>query len=53
MKAMLRSAGFVIEGNPEEEVYVCRPGPQPSAYGAVYPARRPAQKIKRLGEVAA
>jgi tRNA (mo5U34)-methyltransferase len=37
MKAMLRSAGFVIEGNPEEEVYVCRPGPLPS-HGAVYPA---------------
>ena len=53
MTAMLRSAGFVVERNPEEEVYVCRPGPLPSAYGAVYPARRPAQKIKRLGEVAA
>ena len=25
--AMLRSAGFVIAGNPEEEVFVCRPGP--------------------------
>jgi len=53
MKAMLRSAGFVIEANPEEEVYVCRPGPPPSAYGAVYPARVPARPIKRLGEVAA
>jgi tRNA (mo5U34)-methyltransferase len=38
-KAMLRSAGFVIEGNPEEEVYVCRPGPLPSD-GAVYPTLR-------------
>lgn len=37
-KAMLRSAGFVIDGNPEEEVYVCRPGPLPSGDGAVYPA---------------
>ena len=42
MKAMLRSAGFVIEGNPEEEVYVCRPGPLPS-HGAVYPALRSRQ----------
>ena len=53
MRAMLRSAGFVIEGNPEEEVYVCRPGPRPSAYGAVYPARSPARRIKPVGEVAA
>jgi tRNA (mo5U34)-methyltransferase len=37
--AMLRSAGFVIEANPEEEVFVCRPGPPPSGFGAVYPAR--------------
>ncbi len=37
-KAMLRSAGFVIESNPEEEVYVCRPGPLPHGVGAVYPA---------------
>ena len=47
MKAMLRSAGFVIEANPEEEVYVCRPAP--AAHGAVYPARPPA----RIREVAA
>jgi len=36
--AMLRSAGFVIESNPEEEVFVCRSNPgdtQPT----VYPAR--------------
>ena len=50
---MLRSAGFVIDDNPEEEVYVCRPGPLPSAYGAIYPARPPAHTIKRVGEVAA
>ena len=53
MRAMLRSAGFVIEDNPEEEVYVCRPGPRPSAHGAVYPARSPARRIKPVGEVAA
>ncbi len=40
-KAMLRSAGFVIESNPEEEVYVCRPGPLPHGVGAVYPALPP------------
>ena len=53
MRAMLRSAGFVIEGNPEEEVYLCRPGQRPSAYGAVYPARSPARRIEPVGEVAA
>lgn len=36
--AMLRSAGFVIAGNPEEEVFVCRPGPN-NVGCAVYPAR--------------
>jgi tRNA (mo5U34)-methyltransferase len=40
-KAMLRSAGYVIDSNPEEEVYVCRPGPQPYGSGAVYPAVSP------------
>ena len=36
--AMLRSAGFIIEANPEEEVFVCRPGAgEPGS--AVYPAR--------------
>ena len=35
---MLRSAGFVIDSNPEEEVYVCRPGKLPRGSGAVYPA---------------
>lgn len=44
-KAMLRSAGFVIDSNPEEEVYVCRPGPLPRGAGAVYPAL-PARKLK-------
>ncbi|MBV8493561.1 MAG: TIGR04290 family methyltransferase [Alphaproteobacteria bacterium] len=53
MTAMLRSAGFVIENSPEEEVYLCRPGPPPSAHGAVYPARQPERRSKRLGEVAA
>jgi tRNA (mo5U34)-methyltransferase len=37
--AMLRSAGFLIEANPEEEVFLCRPTRPPSAFGAVYPAR--------------
>jgi tRNA (mo5U34)-methyltransferase len=37
-KAMLRSAGFVIDSNPEEEVYICRPAPLPGGFGAVYPA---------------
>ncbi|HJU15596.1 MAG TPA: TIGR04290 family methyltransferase [Stellaceae bacterium] len=37
--ALLRSAGFVIEANPEEEVFVCRPGPPLLGAGAVYPAK--------------
>ena len=40
--AMLRAAGFSIESNPEEEVFLCRVAPVPYAeYGpaAVYPAR--------------
>jgi tRNA (mo5U34)-methyltransferase len=37
-EAMLRSAGFVIEAHPEEEVYICRCGPQPSD-AAVYPPK--------------
>jgi tRNA (mo5U34)-methyltransferase len=37
--AMLRGAGFLIEANPEEEVFVCRPGPPPTAFGAVYPIK--------------
>jgi tRNA (mo5U34)-methyltransferase len=39
--AMLRSAGFLIEANPEEEVFVCRPTRPPTAFGAVYPAKTP------------
>ncbi|QIK78572.1 TIGR04290 family methyltransferase [Sphingomonas piscis] len=41
-QAMLRSAGFSIEANPEPEVYLCRVAPVPYAkYGpaAVYPAK--------------
>jgi tRNA (mo5U34)-methyltransferase len=37
--AMLRSAGFVIEANPDEEVFVCRLSDAPPACAAVYPAR--------------
>jgi tRNA (mo5U34)-methyltransferase len=48
-KAMLRSAGFVIEDNPEEEVFVCRPAPVPTGFGAVYPAAPP----RRIRGVAA
>jgi tRNA (mo5U34)-methyltransferase len=48
-KAMLRSAGFVIDSNPEEEVFVCHPVPVQSGFGAVYPASPP----RRLKEVAA
>jgi tRNA (mo5U34)-methyltransferase len=40
-RAMLRSAGFGIEDNPEEEVFVCRPAPAPTTFGAVYPALPP------------
>ena len=37
--AMLRAAGFTIEANPEEEVFICRTAPVLDArYGAVYPA---------------
>jgi tRNA (mo5U34)-methyltransferase len=37
--AMLRSAGFLIDANPEEEVFICRPVTPPTAFGAVYPAK--------------
>jgi tRNA (mo5U34)-methyltransferase len=40
-QAMLRSAGFAIEANPEEEVFVCRAAPVPTVFGAVYPAAPP------------
>lgn len=36
--ALLRSAGFAIESNPEEEVFVCRRQPRPETLAA-YPAR--------------
>ena len=42
-EAMLRSAGFEIEAQPEDEVYVCRWRPvavPPDGPHAVYPARR-------------
>lgn len=42
-QALLRAAGFTIEAQPEDEVYVCRTAPVPFAdwgmAGAVYPAR--------------
>ncbi|MBV8889180.1 MAG: TIGR04290 family methyltransferase [Alphaproteobacteria bacterium] len=38
--AMLRSAGFAIDSNPEEEVFICRPAAAP-AEAAVYPAAAP------------
>jgi tRNA (mo5U34)-methyltransferase len=41
-QAMLRAAGFAIEGHPEPEVYLCRVAEVPfAAYGpaAVYPAK--------------
>lgn len=38
--AMLRSAGFRIDANPEDEVFICRRIARPDPrYGAVYPAR--------------
>jgi tRNA (mo5U34)-methyltransferase len=36
--AMLRSAGFVIKSNPEEEVFACRPD-EGDGHPPVYPAR--------------
>ena len=40
-EAMLRSAGFAIDSNPEEETYICRRVErQYGAYGPVYPAQR-------------
>lgn len=37
--AMLRSAGFEILQQPEEEVFICRTTRRPKPAGAVYPAR--------------
>ncbi len=46
--AMLRSAGFTIESNPEDEVFVCRRAERPDArYGAVYPAGGPARGTRK------
>ncbi|MBV9655160.1 MAG: TIGR04290 family methyltransferase [Acetobacteraceae bacterium] len=49
--AMLRSAGFSIEAQPEEEVFVCRRTERAAAgfgeRGAVYPARGPAGDAAR------
>jgi tRNA (mo5U34)-methyltransferase len=42
VEAMLQSAGFRIEGRPEEEVYLCRRRsltPEEEQFRAVYPAR--------------
>lgn len=44
VEAMLRSSGFAIEGQPEDEVYMCRWKPiaiPPDGPHCVYPARRP------------
>ena len=38
VEAMLRSSGFEILSQPEEEVYVCRAAGEPTGGGAVYPA---------------
>lgn len=38
-EALLRSAGFVIEAHPEEEVYICRRR-EIGTSGAVYPAQK-------------
>src|SRR5205085_10566446 len=37
--AMLRSAGFQILEQPDEEVFICRRGERPKPWGAVYPAK--------------
>lgn len=46
--AMLRSAGFFIEANPEEEVFVCRPTKPPTGLGAVYPARQYQNRAEKI-----
>ena len=54
--AMLRSAGFAIEGQPEEETFVCRrtePPAEPTGRRAVYPAgTRAIYPARRPSEVA-
>jgi tRNA (mo5U34)-methyltransferase len=47
--AMLRSAGFRIVEQPEEEVFVCRRTERPKPMGAVYPARPPKTNGKTNG----
>lgn len=37
-EAMLRAAGFVIESNPEHEVYLCRAGERPGPVELPFPA---------------
>jgi len=50
--AMLRAAGFSIESNPEDEVFICRCAALPdSRYGAVYPAGSPAPQPAGAGEI--
>jgi tRNA (mo5U34)-methyltransferase len=44
--AMRRSAGFIIDRNPEEEVFVCRPDGCRTATGAVYPAVPAARPVR-------
>ncbi|OJH42910.1 methyltransferase, TIGR04290 family [Cystobacter ferrugineus] len=36
-EAMLRAAGFDLLEHPSREVYICRRGQRPTAWGAVYP----------------
>jgi tRNA (mo5U34)-methyltransferase len=50
--AMLRSAGFDILDNPEEEVFVCRRGERPKGAGAVYPVRPKPETRTNGGETA-
>ncbi len=49
--AMLRAAGFGIEANPEDEVFICRCALLPDArYGAVYPAGSAAKSQERFAQ---
>jgi len=41
-EAMLRSSGFAIETQAEDEVFLCRRSAKPDGGGAVYPQRGPA-----------
>ncbi|WP_037481312.1 TIGR04290 family methyltransferase [Sphingobium quisquiliarum] len=55
-QAMLRAAGFTIEAEPEEEVYLCRVAPVPfeewMGKAAVYPARGPEDMTSEEGKPA-